>query len=224
MLLVLPERMSRSELRRNLGGRYDEQLEQIFGTHPEPDAYELRGALIYGAAECARSALAPELLDAGDLAQLGLLMKVSHDGDRVGGGHDQQGPSHSKRPARRIRAAAAGPDWSPTDQYLHDRIADLASEDPQRVGGAQLAMLPGRFGLSTPQIDRMVDIACGVEGVFGAQLAGRPVLRGIPKVLATPPPSAAECVATDNPFRSPSSFLLSPLSSSPLARTQPRQP
>jgi len=173
MLLVLPERMSRSELRRNLGGRYDEHLEQIFATHPEPNAYELRGALIYGAAECARSSLAPELLDAGDLAQLGLLMKVSHDGDRVGGGHDQQGPSHSKRPARRTKSAAPGPDWSATDQYLHDRIADLASEDPQRVAGAQLAMLPGRFGLSTLQIDRMVDIACGVEGVFGAQLAGR---------------------------------------------------
>ena len=33
-------------------------------------------------------------------------------------------------------------------------------------------MLPGRCPCSTRRIDRMVNIACGVEGVYGAQLAG----------------------------------------------------
>ena len=37
---------------------------------------------------------------------------------------------------------------------------------------AQLFMQPGAYACSTPEIDAMVDIASGVPGVAGAQLAG----------------------------------------------------
>jgi galactokinase len=48
----------------------------------------------------------------------------------------------------------------------------LASEDPDRVLRAQLFMQPGAYACSTPEIDHMVDLACAVPGVAGAQLAG----------------------------------------------------
>jgi galactokinase len=33
-------------------------------------------------------------------------------------------------------------------------------------------MQPGSYACSTPQIDQMVDIACSIPGVAGAQIAG----------------------------------------------------
>jgi galactokinase len=59
-----------------------------------------------------------------------------------------------------------------SDEFLSRLIADLASEDPQRVLRAQFFMQPGKYACSTPEIDEMVDIACAVPGVAGAQLAG----------------------------------------------------
>ncbi len=37
---------------------------------------------------------------------------------------------------------------------------------------AQLERQPGAYACSTPEIDQMVDIANGVEGVYGSQLSG----------------------------------------------------
>jgi galactokinase len=56
--------------------------------------------------------------------------------------------------------------------YLLDRIEDLESEDPARVTRAQLEWQPGSYHCSVPEIDAMVDVALGTEGVMGAQLAG----------------------------------------------------
>jgi galactokinase len=39
-------------------------------------------------------------------------------------------------------------------------------------GESRLMMVPGSYACSTPELDSMVDIALGVEGVVGAQLAG----------------------------------------------------
>jgi N-acetylgalactosamine kinase len=52
------------------------------------------------------------------------------------------------------------------------RIADLRSEDPDRVLAAQLWMQPGGYRCSMPQIDQMVDLANAVPGVVGSQLSG----------------------------------------------------
>ena len=85
-------------------------------------------------------------------------MNISHNGDRV---------------------STPGPDGKYqlmyqdcTDQYLNRLITDLAGEDPGKVLNAQLYMQPGAYACSTPQIDQMVDIACAVPGVAGAQIAG----------------------------------------------------
>jgi hypothetical protein len=93
-----------------------------------------------------------------NLGEIGRLMNASHDGDRV---------------------ARLGPDaeifsyTSPTsNSYLLGLIDDLDSGDLERVMRAQLQWQPGSYHCSIPEIDRMVDISLGVDGVLGAQLAG----------------------------------------------------
>ena len=141
-----------------LSGEHRELIEANFATHTEPKQYHPRGVLLFGAAEILRSAMCVELLAAGQIEQFGRLMGVSHDGDRVG------------RPDERGEYRVAEPSCS--DRYLEGLIADLASEDPDRVLAAQLYMQPGSYACSTPEIDRMVDVATSVPGVAGAQIAG----------------------------------------------------
>jgi galactokinase len=114
--------------------------------------------LLYGVAEIQRSRMCVDLLQAGQIDMFGQLMKLSHDGDRV------------SRPGSDGRYEPAEVDCS--DEYLNRLILDLASEDPNRVLRAQLFMQTGDYACSTPEIDEMVDIACSVPGVAGAQLAG----------------------------------------------------
>ena len=85
-------------------------------------------------------------------------MKISHNGDRV------------SIPDNQDRYVKLQQDYS--DNYLNTLISDLNSEDPDKVLNAQLYMQPGSYACSTPQIDRMVDIVCRVNGVAGAQIAG----------------------------------------------------
>lgn len=85
LLDSIPERADRKSLRTLLPER-KETLERQFATHREPqEGYGLRGVLLYGIAECARSARGPELLRKGDIRGFGRLMNISHDGDRIGG-------------------------------------------------------------------------------------------------------------------------------------------
>jgi galactokinase len=157
-LLKVPERMTRKELRAVLAKEHHSMMETAFATHTEPPHYDLRGVLLFGAAEIARSRICIDFLEQGRIEDFGRLMKVSHDGDRV----SRPGPTGAYQ-----RVAAGCP-----DEYIRRLIADLASEDPDRVLGAQLYMQPGDYACSMPEIDEMVDIACAVPGVAGAQIAG----------------------------------------------------
>ncbi len=157
-LLKVPERMTRKDFRSILSKEHRELLESNFATHAEPETYYPRGVLLFGISEILRSRMCVELLETGQVETFGRLMQVSHDGDRV----SRPGPDGAYQPVEN--------DCS--DEYLHRRIADLGSEDPQRVLGAQLYMQPGLYACSTPEIDQMVDIASSVPGVAGAQIAG----------------------------------------------------
>ncbi len=157
-LLKVPTTMTRKDFRAILSQEHRELMETNFATHADPQVYHPRGVLLYGVAEILRSRLCVDLLEAGQFETFGQLMKISHDGDRV------------SRPGRDGKYEAADNDCS--DEYLNRLIGDLASEDPQRVLRAQLFMQPGNYACSTPEIDQMVDIACSVPGVAGAQLAG----------------------------------------------------
>ncbi len=158
MLSKVPQFATRQEIEAALSREHAELIATNFASHQDPGVYPLRGVLLFGAAESARSRVCSRLISEGRLESFGQLMKISHDGDRVSTRDDQ---GH----------------YSPlndmcTDAYLKGLADDLTSEDPQRVLNAQLYMQPGSYACSTPQIDRMVDIVCDVPGVVGAQIAG----------------------------------------------------
>jgi len=157
ILLHLPEQATRAELRELLEG---EDLDPLFATHqpPENGLYPIRGVVLFGLAECERGRACADFLKAGRMAEIGRMMKVSHDGDRVVAwtADGQSKPYHA-----------------PTgNNYLLGLMADLESGDPERVERAQLTWQPGCYSCSLPAIDRMVDLANATEGMAGAQLAG----------------------------------------------------
>ncbi len=82
MLKVLPEAATRAELVKALP-EYAERVAQIFASHADPGFYDLRGVTMFGIAECLRSLRCMDLLADGRYAELGEMMKVSHDGDRL---------------------------------------------------------------------------------------------------------------------------------------------
>lgn len=157
-LAKVPATMTRKGFREILSKEHRHLLDVNFASHADPQVYYPRGTLLYGVAEIQRSRMCVDLLESGQVESFGQLMKISHDGDRVSRlGRDGQ--------YERLEGSCS-------DEALDRLIADLASEDPQRVLRAQLFMQPGDYACSTPEIDEMVDIACSVPGVVGAQLAG----------------------------------------------------
>jgi N-acetylgalactosamine kinase len=157
-LLRVPETMTRNDFRAMLSKEHEALMETSFATHAEPPAYHPRGVLLFGIAEVLRSRMCVELLESGRIGEFGELMKISHDGDRV------------SRPGADGQYHITETDCS--DERIGQLIADLRSENPRRVLRAQLFMQPGAYACSTPEIDQMVDIAAGVPGVAGAQIAG----------------------------------------------------
>ena len=147
IMLGVPERISASALRNEVGSEVFEALTQ---SHTPPETYELRGRLLFGLSECERSKRALQLLIDGKLKDFGALMNISHDGDRV------------MTPVRKPFA----PDVS--DATLQSLMRDASND----AGQAQIHQLPGVYACSIPEIDAMVDIALATPGVLGAQLSG----------------------------------------------------
>lgn len=209
ILLDLPEQATRDELRALLPG---EDLDSQFATHKPPadGLYPIRGVVLFGLAECERARNYADYLRAGRMAEIGRMMRVSHDGDRVA----CFGPAGEVRPFR-----------APTsDGYLRGLINDLESGDPGRVGRAQLIWQPGCYACSLPAIDRMVDIALEVDGVAGAQLAGAG-LGGCMMVLARREavPALRQALVTryyEPEGRPPSILVCRPIAGSGLLRVR----
>ncbi|MBE5747638.1 MAG: hypothetical protein E7352_05665 [Clostridiales bacterium] len=84
ILKAIPETVTRGAVLALLP-EYKERLKQIFATHIAPDVYDLRGVALYGISECVRAERCMQLLNEGRYADLGEMMKISHNGDRVGG-------------------------------------------------------------------------------------------------------------------------------------------
>ncbi|MBQ7714358.1 MAG: NTP transferase domain-containing protein [Clostridia bacterium] len=83
MLKAVPETMTRGGVKALLP-EYREILDWIFASHADPYVYDLRGVAMFGVSECARSERFMEALDNSDYELIGKMMKISHDGDRVG--------------------------------------------------------------------------------------------------------------------------------------------
>ena len=149
----LPGRIGRDDMLARLADQDTARLEELFLSHHEPpDGYRVRGVCLFGITECLRSRDCVGYLESGDVAGFGRLMSVSHDGDRV-----------SRLDASGQRQPVA---LDPSDDEVETLIG--ACERGER----QLLMIPGGYACSTPELDAMVDIALGVDGVAGAQLAG----------------------------------------------------
>ncbi|HIQ06181.1 MAG TPA: galactokinase [Anaerolineae bacterium] len=156
ILAQLPEAASREML-----GQWfsEEELHELLGSSSEAlEPYPIRGVMLFGLAEMARSRLCLNYLKAGDVNAFGEMMRISHDGDRV------------------VRYDAL---WKPhpwtadvSTEQLWQLVEDLESGDPDRVLRAQLYQQPGGYACSAPEIDLMVDVALRTPGVLGAQLAG----------------------------------------------------
>ncbi|MBR3423793.1 MAG: NTP transferase domain-containing protein [Clostridia bacterium] len=83
MLKAVPETMTRGSAKALLP-EYREKLDRIFESHADPQVYDLRGVALFGISECARSDGFMEALDGSDYELIGRMMKISHDGDRIG--------------------------------------------------------------------------------------------------------------------------------------------
>ncbi len=143
ILLRLPERASRAELREMLPGA---NLDVLFATHAEPaEGYAIRDVVAFGLAECERSRIAADLLGEGEVEAFGQLMNVSHNGDRV---------------------VAYDEAWQPhpypnqvSNSYLVDLIESLESGDAEPGHRCPVAVAAGRLSLQHPR-DRP-DGGCG---------------------------------------------------------------
>jgi N-acetylgalactosamine kinase len=157
MLRTLPVSARRSEILRLLSER-EREIRRIFQTHEESvDGYPIRQICLYGIAECMRADMVPHCLKSGDMKRFGELMNISHDGDRVtrciG---DHRLPIDNRCPNERLDAL----------------IRDLESGVPERMERARLWRQPGGYGVSVPEVDKLVDIALATPGVLGAGLVG----------------------------------------------------
>lgn len=157
ILLHLPEYATLDELQQMLP---DENLRKLCTNHhpPADGLYPIRGVVLFGLSEFERSRLYADAIKAGNIAEIGRFMNVSHNGDRVTVFDQDWKPSPFRAPV--------------SNAHVLGLMEDLESGDPERVIRAQLQWQPGAYACSLPEIDRMVDIAIQTPGVVGAQLAG----------------------------------------------------
>ncbi len=83
MLRSLPLSASRKQLEEALPDDLH-QLARLFASHADPGAYNLRGVILYGLSEMERSERFMETLKKGAYDLVGKMMKISHNGDRIG--------------------------------------------------------------------------------------------------------------------------------------------
>ncbi len=152
ILRYLPVNISaKNLLKKKISDRLRMQIEDI----PENlSLFPARGVFVYGLTECLRSHLCTELFLKNDIKEFGRWMNISHNGDRVVQWTDNETsvPFHA--------------DYSDSTM---DKLIKKAGDGPP---DSMLALQPGSYRCSTPEIDRMIDISLSVDGVIGAQISG----------------------------------------------------
>ncbi len=152
LICRIPVTVGPAELAERFPAAFGPAARGCFGTEdPQrlPDQIPLRGAAVYGLGRADRGRVMPELLTGGSdaaMREFGELMSITHDGDRLyrDGAPYREGQERLSNEAL-LRAAAAG---------------------------QPLRREPGFYGASTPELDRIVDAATQVQGVYGAGLMG----------------------------------------------------
>lgn len=83
MISTLPETITRGGIKALLP-EYNQRLNEIFLNHKDPKIYELRNVALYGISECERAEKFMDVLKTENYIALGNMMKISHNGDRLG--------------------------------------------------------------------------------------------------------------------------------------------
>jgi N-acetylgalactosamine kinase len=123
ILRNLPERISISDLKtRYTEVEIDKRLDRFFGQLGKyPDHVDVKGPALWGIAESERSRVFARLIKEGKIREAGSLMFIGHDGDRLfmfNGNHKPIDYSSNRV----------------TNSYLDNLIANLKSNDPERIG------------------------------------------------------------------------------------------
>ncbi len=158
MLKALPERTTMEEIPRLAPGRRDELEPHLRLWRASLPDFPMRSVCLYFLCEPTRGAMKRAALEAQDEAVLGALFRAAHDGDRVVRWPDDR--------------TSVPHDNSASDALLDDLSRRAASADPAERASAALGLQPGGFGNSVAEVDLLVDIASGVDGVIGARITG----------------------------------------------------
>lgn len=155
LLTQLPARLTRAQVQAAFAQITTEdrgRLEQLFLSHEPPArGYAVRDVVLFGLSEMARGRKCLDLLKRKQAGELGRLMTLSHNGDRV----SRRTTPHS---------------WRRTAPGVTDGELTAWSKQPGTRG--DIAELCGAYACSLPELDRIVDLARIALGVEGAQLAG----------------------------------------------------
>jgi len=147
ILKGLPVSISRKKLIEELFEQ-EGRLQVIFSSHDEPkEGYHVREVLLYGLSECARAERVALLCRDNDWKEIGRLMYIAHDGDRIKKWKDGQ--------------------MKPFEVRISDEYLDGLKRDK-----VKLSNVSGWYRCSSEEQDNMVDIVKDVEGVLGARLTG----------------------------------------------------
>lgn len=156
ILLSLPESMTREELYLELPEEHA-RLERLFKEHSEPmKGYRIRDIAVFGISECARSRVAPTILEA-SIESFGRLMRISHGGDR----------KVTFRGGNAVRY-----DGSVRKESIEEMMARASIQTPNRFNEADPILLHGFYDCGSQQVDKIVEISRSIEGVLGAQILG----------------------------------------------------
>jgi len=169
LLRAVPEMVSPQEISQRYPESFSRQAHACFGTVDAellPNSVPVRGAAMYGLARADRGLRMHELLLRGDEAamkEFGLLMSITHDGDRVS--RFDPTKEQSRYYAENLESFS--------DARLDWLIAQAAlGPEGKYWEQIQLRRQPGFYGASTLALDRMVDSVLPLEGVLGAGLMG----------------------------------------------------
>jgi len=153
----LPESATRQDLIAMMPEK-QEEMKNIFRSHNEPrNGYKIRRVCMFGVAECMRADLVIDLLKANDIEGFGRLMTLHHDGDRV---------------ARLQRGKMMPEQKDYSDARMDRLIAETGSGDHRPTEQARVWTQPGGYNVSVPELDMLVDVSLGLDGVVGAELVG----------------------------------------------------
>lgn len=144
VLVEIPKEVEYEELPWIFPNEWD-FFQERYHFEKNPQKVTVRNVVLYGVSECERSRRFIQLMEDEEYREAGMLMNISHDGDRI------------------VRY-----DSSLTMHLFEFNIDDV----DYSTSDFNLSLLPGAYGCSTKQIDFIVDLAKLHKGVLGAQLSG----------------------------------------------------